>query len=99
MQTERPGPQGDQPGEREPAQWSTSNEATAPDADAYRRRYLELFNGANDIIYTHDLDGVFTSVNAAGLRATGRRAVADTGISNGCLRALSWRACRGGESR
>ncbi|MCA9823624.1 MAG: EAL domain-containing protein [Dehalococcoidia bacterium] len=71
MQAERPGPQGDQPGEREPARWSTSNEATAPDADAYRRRYLELFNGANDIIYTHDLDGVFTSVNAAGLRITG----------------------------
>jgi PAS domain S-box-containing protein len=31
-------------------------------------RYRELFENANDIVYTHDLDGIVTSVNVAGER-------------------------------
>jgi PAS domain S-box-containing protein len=34
-------------------------------------RYRELFENANDIIYTHDLEGRFTSWNKAGERVTG----------------------------
>ncbi len=34
-------------------------------------RYRELFENANDIIYTHDLAGNFTSINKAGERVTG----------------------------
>ena len=34
-------------------------------------RYLELFENANDIVYTHDLEGRFTSVNKAAERITG----------------------------
>ncbi len=34
-------------------------------------RYRELFENANDIIYTHDLEGCFTSLNKAGERITG----------------------------
>jgi diguanylate cyclase (GGDEF)-like protein/PAS domain S-box-containing protein len=34
-------------------------------------RYRELFENANDILYTHDLDGRFTAVNKAGVRVTG----------------------------
>jgi diguanylate cyclase (GGDEF)-like protein/PAS domain S-box-containing protein len=34
-------------------------------------RYRELFENANDIVYTHDLEGNFTSLNAAGERITG----------------------------
>jgi two-component system, cell cycle sensor histidine kinase and response regulator CckA len=34
-------------------------------------RYRELFENANDIIYTHDLAGNFTSANAAAERMTG----------------------------
>ncbi len=34
-------------------------------------RYRDLFENANDIVYTHDLSGRFTSVNKAGLQATG----------------------------
>lgn len=33
--------------------------------------YRELFENANDIIYTHNLDGTFTSLNRAGERITG----------------------------
>jgi PAS domain S-box-containing protein len=33
--------------------------------------YRELFENANDIIYTHDLEGRFTSLNRAGERITG----------------------------
>ena len=33
--------------------------------------YRELFENANDIIYTHDLEGNFTSLNMAGERITG----------------------------
>ncbi len=34
-------------------------------------RYRELFENANDIIYTHDLTGNFTSINKAAERITG----------------------------
>src|SRR5215217_5809835 len=34
-------------------------------------RYRELFENANDIIYTHDLHGNFTSLNRSGERITG----------------------------
>ena len=34
-------------------------------------RYRELFENANDIVYTHDLSGTFTSVNKAAERLTG----------------------------
>jgi PAS domain S-box-containing protein len=34
-------------------------------------RYRELFENANDIIYTHDLAGNFTSLNRSGERITG----------------------------
>jgi PAS domain S-box-containing protein len=34
-------------------------------------RYRELFENANDIVYTHDLDGNFTSLNKAGQLITG----------------------------
>ncbi|HVS82327.1 MAG TPA: PAS domain S-box protein [Pyrinomonadaceae bacterium] len=34
-------------------------------------RYRELFENANDIIYTHDLTGNFTSLNKTGERVTG----------------------------
>ena len=35
------------------------------------QRYHELFENANDIIYTHDLHGNFTSLNRSGERITG----------------------------
>ncbi len=34
-------------------------------------RYRDLFENANDIVYTHDLEGRITSMNLAGLRVTG----------------------------
>ena len=42
--------------------------------EAVRRseeRYRELFENANDIVYTHDLQGNFTSLNKTGERVTG----------------------------
>jgi diguanylate cyclase (GGDEF)-like protein/PAS domain S-box-containing protein len=38
---------------------------------ASEERYRELFENANDIVYTHDLTEHFTSINAAGERLTG----------------------------
>lgn len=35
------------------------------------QRYRELFENANDIVYTHDVQGNFTSLNPAGERITG----------------------------
>ncbi len=35
------------------------------------QRHREIFEGASDIIYTHDLDGKFTSINPSGLRVLG----------------------------
>ncbi|MEO7538757.1 MAG: EAL domain-containing protein, partial [Pyrinomonadaceae bacterium] len=43
-------------------------------AEAIKRseeRYRDLFENANDLIYTHDLDGYFTSLNRAGEFITG----------------------------
>ncbi|MEO5859917.1 MAG: PAS domain S-box protein [Pyrinomonadaceae bacterium] len=34
-------------------------------------RYRDLFENANDLIYTHDLEGNFTSINRAGEKITG----------------------------
>lgn len=47
-------------------------------------RYKELFENANDIVYTHDLEGNFTSINQAGERITGwaRSEVLQMNISN-----------------
>lgn len=36
-------------------------------------RYRDLFENANDLIYTHDMDGNFTSLNRAGELITGYR--------------------------
>jgi PAS domain S-box-containing protein len=44
-----------------------SEEALRSSEDGYR----ELFENANDIIYTHDLEGTFLSLNRAGERITG----------------------------
>src|SRR2546421_1048453 len=44
-----------------------AEEALRNSEDGYR----ELFENANDIIYTHDLEGTFTSLNRAGERITG----------------------------
>jgi PAS domain S-box-containing protein len=44
-----------------------AEEALRQSEDGYR----ELFENANDIIYTHDLNGNFTSLNMAGERITG----------------------------
>jgi diguanylate cyclase (GGDEF)-like protein/PAS domain S-box-containing protein len=35
------------------------------------QQYRDLFENANDLIYTHDLNGCFTSLNRAGERITG----------------------------
>ncbi|MFO0944898.1 MAG: PAS domain S-box protein [Planctomycetota bacterium] len=40
---------------------------------ASQARYQELFENANDIVYTHDLQGRFTSLNKAGEEVTGYR--------------------------
>jgi PAS domain S-box-containing protein len=47
-------------------------------------RYRELFENANDIIYTHDLQGNFTSLNRSGERITGytREEVATMNVSD-----------------
>jgi PAS domain S-box-containing protein len=44
-----------------------AEEALRQSEDGYR----ELFENANDIVYTHDLEGNFTSLNRAGERITG----------------------------
>jgi diguanylate cyclase (GGDEF)-like protein/PAS domain S-box-containing protein len=38
---------------------------------ASEERYRDLFENANDIVYTTDLDGAITSINLAGRRVTG----------------------------
>ena len=38
---------------------------------ALEERYRDLVENANDFIYTHDLEGNYTSINQAGLRLTG----------------------------
>ncbi len=39
--------------------------------EALKQKYLNLVESAHDIIYTHDLDGNFTSVNRAGEQVSG----------------------------
>jgi PAS domain S-box-containing protein len=39
---------------------------------ALEERFLDLFENANDIIYSHDLDGVLNSINKAGQEILGR---------------------------
>jgi two-component system, cell cycle sensor histidine kinase and response regulator CckA len=36
-----------------------------------QQRYFELFNNANDIVYTHDLKGCYNSLNKRGQQVTG----------------------------
>jgi PAS domain S-box-containing protein len=36
-----------------------------------RERYFKLFHNANDVVYTHDLQGRYTSLNAKGQEITG----------------------------
>ena len=36
-----------------------------------QERYIELFDNANDIVYTHDLEGHYTSLNKKGQEITG----------------------------
>jgi len=49
-----------------------------------QERYAELFENANDVVYTHDLEGNFTSLNQAGERITGwtRSEILQMNISN-----------------
>ena len=56
--------------------WGTRRDVTErmQAEEAVRRteaNYRELFENANDIIYTHDLDGSITSINRAAERITG----------------------------
>ena len=37
----------------------------------YAQRYRALVDNANEIIYSHDLEGNYTSINRAGLNLTG----------------------------
>jgi two-component system sensor histidine kinase NreB len=46
-------------------------EGTHADLQASEERYRELFENANDIVFTTDLEGKFTSINRAGERLTG----------------------------
>jgi PAS domain S-box-containing protein len=48
-----------------------SRSLSGDEADAALRAYQELVENANDIIYTHDLQGNFTSLNRAGELITG----------------------------
>ena len=36
-----------------------------------KQRYFELFHNANDVVYTHDLEGRYTSLNKRGQQITG----------------------------
>jgi len=38
---------------------------------ALKEEYVELFENASDLVFTHDLEGKFTSLNKAGERTTG----------------------------
>lgn len=52
---------------RDITEWKRSQEALKESESRFR----DLFENANDLIYTHDLDGMFTSLNRAGERITG----------------------------
>ena len=47
------------------------HEETQEALQASEERYKELFENANDIIYTHDLKGTFTSINQEAVRVFG----------------------------
>jgi PAS domain S-box-containing protein len=49
------------------------------------KRYRLLFENANDIVFTTDLDGVFTSINRAGEELTGYRRDEAAGINFGSI--------------
>lgn len=49
----------------------TENRKTQQAMQENEERYRELFENANDVIYTHDLAGNFTSLNRSGERITG----------------------------
>ena len=54
------------------AAFSTKNpKVTEEISRRNEERYRDLFENANDLIYTHDLDGNFNSLNRAGERITG----------------------------
>jgi PAS domain S-box-containing protein len=52
----------------------TALEATASALREGERRYRDLVENASDIVYTHDMAGIFTSLNRAGERISGYRA-------------------------
>lgn len=49
----------------------TERKQTEEEIRDREQRYRDLFENANDLIYTHDLKGNFTSLNRAGERITG----------------------------
>ncbi len=49
----------------------TERKASELESIRSEKRYKDLFENANDLIYTHDLDGNFTSLNRAGEVITG----------------------------
>ncbi|MDQ3280153.1 MAG: PAS domain S-box protein [Acidobacteriota bacterium] len=53
------------------AQDITERNRTDDELRRSEERYRELFENANDLVYTHDLDGRITSMNIAGERASG----------------------------
>ncbi|HXF42786.1 MAG TPA: PAS domain S-box protein [Pyrinomonadaceae bacterium] len=49
----------------------TERERVLAEVRESEQRYRDLFENANDLIYTHDLNGNFTSINRAGEKITG----------------------------
>ena len=62
----------------------TKNRKAQKAVQENEERYRELFENANDIIYTHDLAGNFTSLNRSGEKITGysREEAAQMNIAN-----------------